>query len=441
MSTPSPGSRPPSSSSSGMTLLVELPGVVAQEVFLQHGLTIGRATSNAICINHSEVDHIHARLLKEPDGSFCLRGESGATIEVIEPKAGRTGEVKVEPGLLIRLGDATIRCQETAGAATAEPTSDDYWVEAAGGERFREECDGFSGWLPEKVGPYKITKYVARGGMGIVLRGVHEETGEIAAVKLPTPDLNTNEKWLNRFEQESKTLKALVHPNLVRLQDSGKEGDLHWLAMDWVKGQSLAAKLSELKESGEKLSLEEIKLILQQTLQALAYLKDQGVIHRDLKPGNLLMGLDRSVKLADFGLAKQMTGEQGPAITMTGVYAGTFDYMSPEHREGMELTPAADVYALGVIWHEMLTHKKPGPRLKVQQHRRDCPENWIETIELCLDPDPEDRPDISIISGLLGGSIESAQPNSIFSGTISPQPTDKKSGEAVGLLSAVGADL
>ena len=125
MSTPSPGARPPSSSSSGMTLLVELPGVVAQEVFLQHGLTIGRATSNAICINHLEVDHIHARLLKEPDGSFWLRGESGATIEVIEPKAGRTGEVKVEPGLLIRLGDATIRCQETAGAATAEPTSDD----------------------------------------------------------------------------------------------------------------------------------------------------------------------------------------------------------------------------------------------------------------------------------------------------------------------------
>jgi outer membrane protein assembly factor BamB len=395
---PAPGQRP-SSSSRDLTLVVESESGTPEEYFAQVGLSIGRAKSNTIHINHPDVDHIHAKVVKREE-SFWLRCEGQAKLKVLDPEPGEMEEVELTPGLTIQLGGVIIRCRRQMRGMSS--LSDDYWADAAGGERFKVEHESFNGELPKKIGPYEIRKFVARGGMGIVLRGIHQDTDQPAAVKLPTPDLNKDHQWLKRFEQEVRTLKSVTHPNLVRLQDAGKEGDLHWMAMDWVEGWTVGERLAVYKEAGESMPLSEIQLVLRQVVEGLMTLHAKGVVHRDLKPSNLLVGQDGGVKVADFGLAKQVGGEQSTFLTRTGTFAGTMYYMAPEQAEGMDITPATDVYALGVIWHELLIAKKPGVGiLKIRKFRPDCPSGWEEALAQCLDSEPEDRPGLSRIKQVL----------------------------------------
>jgi hypothetical protein len=240
-------SQRPSSSSRDLTLVVESESGTPEEFFAQVGLSIGRApNSNAIHIDHPDVDLIHAKVVKREE-SFWLRCEGQAKLKVLDPEPGEVEEVELTPGLTIELGGTILRCRRQVRGMMG--SSDDYWAAEVGGETIDVDVPGFKGVLPKKIGPYEIRKYVARGGMGIVLQGLHEETAHLAAVKLPTPDLNRNEQWLKRFEKEVQTLKKLVHPNLVRLQDAGKEGDLQWLAMDWVEGSTVAQKLSTYKKT------------------------------------------------------------------------------------------------------------------------------------------------------------------------------------------------
>ena len=220
----SPTGPSPSSSSRDLTLVVESASGTPEEYFAQVGLSIGRATSNTIHINHPEVDHIHAKVVMDGEG-FSLQCEGTARLEVLEPEPGSFPRVRLIPGLTLLLGGIWIRCRMHGYGMQGQ--GDNYWADAAGGERFRVEEESFTGDLPRKIGPYHIHKFVARGGMGIVLQGLHEETAQLAAVKLPTPDLNKDEQWLKRFEQEVKTLKSVTHPNLVRLQ--GKNGAEFWL--------------------------------------------------------------------------------------------------------------------------------------------------------------------------------------------------------------------
>ena len=133
--------------------------------------------------------------------------------------------------------------------------------------------------------------------MGVGLRGVHKESDQVAAIKLPHPELVKDERWASRFEGEIKTLAKLVHPNLVRLQASGREDAMMWLAMDWMEGESLSGKI------GRGLGLGEVRLLMEQAVRGLGVLHGKGIVHRDLKPSNLLVGADGTLKLADFGLA------------------------------------------------------------------------------------------------------------------------------------------
>jgi serine/threonine protein kinase len=394
----STSSQHPSSSSRDLTLVVESASGTPEEYFAQVALSLGRAKSNTIHIDHPDVDHIHAKVVKREE-SFWLQCEGQARLQILDPEPGEVGEVELIPGLTIELGGVTIRCRRQMRGMSS--LSDDYWADAAGGEQFRVEADSFTGNLPKKIGPYEIRKFVARGGMGIVLQGIHEGTAQPAAVKLPTPDLNKDQEWLKRFEQEVRTLKSVTHPNLVRLQDAGKEGDLHWMAMDWVEGWTVGERLAVYKEAGEPMPMQEIQLVLKQVVEGLITLHAQGVVHRDLKPGNLLVGQDGGVKVADFGLAKQVGGEQSTFLTRTGTFAGTMHYMAPEQAEGGDITPATDVYALGVIWHELLTGKRPGHRLKIGQQRSDCPGSWVDMLGDCLEEESADRPSLSLIQQAL----------------------------------------
>ena len=161
-----PGTSP--STSRDLTLVVESESGTPEEYFAQGGLCIGRASSNTIVIDHEDLDRIHARIVKQDD-AFWLQCEPNAPrLQVLEPEPGEVEKVEIQPGLAITLGGITIRCRRQVRGMMG--VSDDYWAEAAGGERFQVESDEFKGSLPKKIGPYEIRGYVARGGRGIVLQ-------------------------------------------------------------------------------------------------------------------------------------------------------------------------------------------------------------------------------------------------------------------------------
>jgi serine/threonine protein kinase len=249
------------------------------------------------------------------------------------------------------------------------------------------------------VGPYEIRKFVAKGGMGVVLRGVHKKSDKVAAIKLPHPELVKDERWARRFEGEIKTLVRLVHLNLVRLQESGREDSLIWLAMDWVEGDDLSGYLKMSRKTGGHIDLEGIGSVIGQIIEGLRHLHLHQIVHRDLKPSNLLVGEDGILKLADFGLAKSIGEEESSMLTATGTLAGTGPYMAPEQWMGLELSGATDVWALGVIWHELVAGKRPElGKLKLKDLRKNCPDTWTRAITGCLQQDPEERWSLEALS-------------------------------------------
>jgi serine/threonine protein kinase len=141
-------------------------------------------------------------------------------------------------------------------------------------------------------------------------------------------------------------------------------------------------------------------------VRGLGVLHGKGIVHRDLKPSNLLVGADGLVKLADFGLAKAVEGEDS-MLTATGTLAGTGPYMAPEQWQGLDLSSATDVYAMGIIWHELLTGKRPQlGKVKVEAVGESCPKSWIRSIKGCLQQDPEERPGLRELQETLREEVE-----------------------------------
>ena len=429
-----------SSSVSEMTLLVEQPGLASQEVFLQHGISLGRAASNTVCVDDASVEAIHARVLRRPDGAMLLRCESRDG-RVIGAEGVPVAELALAPGTQFRLGVATITCRQRQTRTTVIVT-DNPWqvrcprcaeslVDVPKDLKACPHCQlplvyfaqppvkdsgrpGFAGWLPRKVGPYHVRGFVAEGGMGIVVRALHAETELPAAIKLLRGDLADDTVGQARFAGEVATLKRLKHPHVVRLQEAGREGHLAWLAMDWVQGRSLAGELSAAKKDSQLLSLDEIRNWLQQICAGLAYLHEQGLIHRDLKPGNILVAEDGVVRITDLGIARPV-GD--PAVTTmmtrTGAVLGTSGYMAPEQSEGQVLTQACDIYSLGVIWYEMLTgHLPAGGQLRWEEVRPDCPSVWRGVVEACLSAAPQERPAVTEVATALEKLEEPRRPRS-----------------------------
>ena len=179
----------------------------------------------------------------------------------------------------------------------------------------------------EWLGPYQIVGKLGRGGMGTVYEAVHRETGEPAAVKLLSAALAREEGFRSRFEAEIETLRKLRHPNIVRLFGFGEqEGELFY-AMELVNGNSLEEEL----RGGRAFDWREVTRIGIETCRALRHAHDRGVIHRDIKPGNLLLTADGRVKLSDFGIARLFGHTR---LTSAGNILGTAEYMSPEQAEG-----------------------------------------------------------------------------------------------------------
>ncbi|MGB8493596.1 MAG: protein kinase [Candidatus Acidiferrum sp.] len=209
-----------------------------------------------------------------------------------------------------------------------------------------------------KAGRYEILGELGRGAMGVVYRAMDPVIGRIVAVK--TIRLSeegtglTRPELLARFQTEARAAGLLTHPNIVVVYDAGEENGLYFITMELVEGKSLQALL----DGGHAFPVPRVIRILEQTCSALQFAHERNIVHRDVKPANLMLTADDTVKVTDFGTAKIL---QFGTVQQTAHVMGTPSYMSPEQVKGRPVDGRSDIFSIGVILYEMLTGEKPFP--------------------------------------------------------------------------------
>jgi hypothetical protein len=202
------------------------------------------------------------------------------------------------------------------------------------------------------AGRYHLEEPIASGGAAIVWRAFDENLSRSVAIKLLHPHHATDPTVVERFERESRAAAQLNHPNAVRIYDTGREDDLVYLVMEHVDGPSLR---DVLKEWGPLDPLA-VAALGEQVASALGEAHAHGLVHRDVKPANILLASDGTVKVTDFGIAKALSGADA-TLTNPGTVVGTAAYVAPEQLEDAQVDARADIYALGVVLYECLTGK------------------------------------------------------------------------------------
>ncbi|MHC4600163.1 MAG: serine/threonine protein kinase, partial [Planctomycetota bacterium] len=201
---------------------------------------------------------------------------------------------------------------------------------------------------------FQVTEMLGKGGMGVVMKAVREEDGTTAAVKLIQEHEARDAQFIARFEREASVLMSLEHPNILRVYDHGKdETGVYYIVMEFIDGPSVG---DVIKDYGRIPPAQALSIILD-TSKALKSAHTQNVIHRDIKPDNILLTREGKVRLADFGLAKDTT--DNARLTITGQVMGTPAFMSPEQGQGEKVDFRSDVYSLGATLYYMLAGERP----------------------------------------------------------------------------------
>jgi serine/threonine-protein kinase len=206
----------------------------------------------------------------------------------------------------------------------------------------------------QQLGPFTIDKELGSGAMGTVYRGRFSKTGQTVAIKVMAPGLGTTSaSAADRFEREAEILKQLKHPNIVRLFGHSKGPGPRYFAMEYIQGESLDRVMARRG----RMSWQEVVALGRQLCAALQHAHEKGIIHRDLKPSNLMILPDGTLKLTDFGIAKDL---DETALTSTNCTVGTAAYMSPEQCKGERtIGHKSDLYSLGIVLYELVTGRKP----------------------------------------------------------------------------------
>jgi serine/threonine protein kinase len=201
------------------------------------------------------------------------------------------------------------------------------------------------------AGRYKVQKLLGAGGMGAVFLADDLTLEREVAIKVLPPDMSRDERVVARFQREAKTAAKLDHPNIIPIHRVESEGGLHYFVMKYVTGRSLESMV----EAGQPMPIPFAMRILAEAAAALGHAHTRGVVHRDVKPANIMLGADDQVVLTDFGISK--VGDLTAQLTQTGMIIGTPHYMAPEQATGRDVDGRADQYSLAVLGHQLFTGK------------------------------------------------------------------------------------
>ena len=242
---------------------------------------------------------------------------------------------------------------------------------------------------------YEILQILGEGGMGAVYKARDRELNRMVALKVIRPDLAGSQAIIDRFKQELLLATQVTHKNVIRIYDLSEAEGMKFITMEFVEGEDLRG----LMQKKGKLAPEEAVEIMQQTCRALEAAHSAGIIHRDLKPQNIMRDKAGRILVMDFGLARTLEGD---GMTQTGALVGTMDYMSPEQALGKDLDQRSDLFALGLIFYELLTGKMPykadsvvASLLKrtqeraapVSSHDASIPKPLSNIVGKCMEPD------------------------------------------------------
>src|SRR5580692_5737261 len=218
---------------------------------------------------------------------------------------------------------------------------------------------------------YELTHLVARGGMAQVYRAIDLQLDRPVALKVLFPELSVDKTFVERFRREAQAAANLSHPNIVPVFDWGEDDGVYFIVMEYIDGRSLSTVLRD----PQKMPPNQIAQIGAGVAAALAFAHRHGVVHRDVKPGNILITPDGEVKVTDFVISRAMNTEE--SLTQTGAVMGTAAYFSPEQAEGKTVDARSDIYSLGVVLYEMAVGRPPftgdSPVAVASKHVRDQP--------------------------------------------------------------------
>jgi len=259
-------------------------------------------------------------------------------------------------------------------------------------------------WIGRTLsGRYRIDAMLGRGGMSAVYKATDPNLKRPVAVKLIHEHLSSDPLFVQRFESEAEAVASLRHPNIVQVFDFNHDGDIFYMVLEFIPGETLQERLKQFVEKEQKLPIEEAVRITLNISDAVGYAHQHDIVHRDIKPANIMLDLQGRAILMDFGIVKILGGE---SHTSTGAVVGTVPYMSPEVIRGETADLRSDIYSLGIAFYEMLSGRPPfvadstmtvmmmhlnDPVPDVRDFRSEIPPALVDILEKCLAKVPEYR--------------------------------------------------
>jgi serine/threonine-protein kinase len=259
-------------------------------------------------------------------------------------------------------------------------------------------------WIGRELGGrYRIDELIGQGGMSSVYKVTDPNLKRVVAVKMIHQHLSGDPEFVRRFESEAAAVAQLRHPNIIQVFDFDHEGDTYYMVVEFIPGESLQERLRRLTAAGRKLSLEEIRRFAAGVCDGVDYAHKRGLVHRDVKPANVMLNVHGDAILMDFGIAK-IVGET--QYTAVGAVLGTALYMAPEQIRGERPDQRVDIYSLGVMLFEMVSGRRPfegdsamtvmmmhinDPVPDLREISPDTPAPLVAIIEKALDKNPDGR--------------------------------------------------
>ncbi|MBW6472124.1 MAG: BMP family ABC transporter substrate-binding protein [Anaerolineaceae bacterium] len=261
-----------------------------------------------------------------------------------------------------------------------------------------------SRWIGQTLnGRYKIEELLGQGGMSAVYKAIDPNLRRVVAIKIVHPHLSSDPSFLRRFEEEAAAIASLRHPNIVQVFDFNTDEDVNYMVMEYVPGETLQARLQRLNKNQRKMAIEDAIQITTNVCDGLSYAHKRGMVHRDVKPGNIMLDINNQAVLMDFGIVK-IVGSS--AHTLTGTVIGTANYMAPEVIRSEPADQRSDIYSLGITLFEMLSGRPPfeadsamtimlmhlnDPIPDIMTIRDDLPEELTQIIKKTLEKDRNNR--------------------------------------------------